>query len=112
MPAGFSNDTQMIVSYGVPVRSNLDATTAYKVATVLLRAMKSTGASLLVHLQPMRIYSANFKGGDITIVNRSPVLGICWSAPEEPSTEENRCCLKNRHIRVIGSGVPRLFSLR
>ncbi len=64
----------MIRSYGGPVRSDLDAATAYKVAKAYFRTMRIRESHwLLVHLQLMRICSANFKGGDITIVKRSPV---------------------------------------
>ena len=63
----------MIRSYGVPVKSYSDAATAYKVAKAYFRTMRLRGSHwLLVHLPLMRIYSANFKGGDITIVKRSP----------------------------------------
>ena len=70
---------RMMWSYCSSVRLNSDAATAYKVATVLLRAIKKHGSILLlVHLPSMRIYSAYFKGG-ITKFYLSPFLGICWS---------------------------------
>jgi len=79
MQAGFCDDTRMMRSYCSSVRSNLDAATAYKVATVLLRAIKKHGSILLlVHLPFMRNYSAYFKGG-ITKFYLSPFLGDCWS---------------------------------
>ncbi len=61
MPAGFSDDRRMIRSYGVAVRLNLDAATAYKVAKAYDRTLrKRCSLKLLVHLQPMRICSAHF----------------------------------------------------
>ena len=62
----------MIRSYGVTVRSDSDAATAYKVAKAYFRTMRIRGSHwLLVHLQLMRIYSAHFKGG-ITKFKPSP----------------------------------------
>ena len=69
----------MMASYCEPVRTNSDAATAYKVATVLLRAIrKAREFRLLVHLQLMRSYSAYFKGGLYYEVHLSPFQGICW----------------------------------
>ena len=88
-------------SYGVTVRSDSDAATAYKVAKAYFRTMRIRGSHwLLVHLQLMRIYSANFKGGDITIVKRSPFRAFVGPAAEPPSKEERRCCLESRHFQV------------
>ncbi len=64
---------------------------------------------LLVQLPLMRNCSANFKGGDITIVNRSPVRAFVGPAPEPSSKEERRCCLNPGIFRSYGSGVPGLF---
>jgi len=85
------------------VRSDSDAATAYKVAKAYFRTMRIRGSlGCLVHLQLMRIYSANFKGGDITIVKRSPVLGICWSAADQLSHRKHRCCLDSGIFRSSG----------
>jgi len=66
----------MIRSYGVTVRSDSDAATAYKVAKAYFRTMRIRGSHwLLVHLPLMRIYSAHFKGG-ITKFKPSPFLAF------------------------------------
>ncbi len=71
-----------MASYGEPVRTNLDAATAYKVATVLLRAIpKAREFRLLVHLQLMRNYSVYFKGGIYHKFNPARTWAFVGPAP-------------------------------
>jgi hypothetical protein len=94
------------------VRSDSVAATAYKVAKAYFRTMRIRGSHwLLVHLQTMRIYSANLKGGDITIVKRSPVFGHLLVCTGPSFSQKAPVLPESRHFQVIGSRVPRLFSL-
>jgi hypothetical protein len=93
----------MIRSYGVPVRSYSDAATAYKVAKAYFRTMRIRESHwLLVHLQLMRICSANFKGGDITIVIRSPFRAFVGLRRIVFLSREHRCCLDPGIFRSSG----------
>jgi hypothetical protein len=109
MQAGFCDDTRMMRSYCCTVKSNLDAATAYKVATVLLRAMKKHGSLLLlVHLPFMRIYSAYFKGGNyyevLPMLDLEQMLVLRRDALPKG---ENRCCLCIRHFQVLRELCPK-----
>ena len=102
----------MIRSYGVPVKSYSDAATAYKVAKAYFRTMRIRGSHwLLVHLPLMRIYSANFKGGDITIVRHSPIRAFVGLHRISFLTREHRCCLDSGIFRSSGVVSQDYFSL-
>ena len=65
------------------VRTNLDAATAHKVATVLLRTTRKARELLApgpssIHADLLRLLQRRF----VTKFIPSPFLGICWSAPE------------------------------
>ena len=93
-----------MASYCEPVRTNLDAATAYKVEKAYDRTMRKRGAigSWSIH-QSMRSYSAYFKkGGKYYEVQSKPVSGLMLVLRRDLlSHGENRRCLYYRHFQVV-----------
>ena len=102
MQAGFCDDTRMMRSYCSSVRSNSDAATAYKVATVLLRANRKAREHLapgpsfihadLLRLLQRRYYEVLLKLDleQLLVLRRDPL-----------PKGENRRCLSIRHFQVL-----------
>jgi len=90
------------------VRTNLDAATAYKVATVLLRANRKAREHLapgpsfihaeLLRLLQRRCYEVLLKpvSGRLLVLRRDPL-----------PKGENRRCLYNRHFQVLRELCPK-----
>jgi hypothetical protein len=108
MQAGFCDDTRMMRSYCCTVRSNLDAATAYKVATVLLRANQKAREHLapgpssihaeLLRLLQRRYYEVLLKPdpGQLLVLRRDAL-----------PKDENRRCLSIRHFQVVRELCPK-----
>ena len=108
MQAGFYDDTWMMRSYCSSVRSNLDAATAYKVATVLLRANRKAREHLapgpsfihadLLRLLQRRYYEVLLKLDleQLLVLRRDPL-----------PKGENRRCLYDRHFQVLRELCPK-----
>jgi len=108
MPVGFCDDRQMMQSYCSFVRSNLDAATAYKVATVLLRAnrkareLTAPGPSSihaeLIRLIQRRYYEVLLRPdpGHLLVLRRNLL-----------SHGENRRCLYDWHFQALGELCPK-----
>jgi len=98
----------MMRSYGSSVRSNSDAATAYKVATVLLRATRKAREHLapgpssihaeLLRLLQRRYYEVLLKPdpGQLLVLRRDPL-----------PKGENRRCLYYRHFQVVRELCPK-----
>ncbi len=108
MPVGFSDDTRMMRSYCSSVRTNLDAATAYNVATVLLRATRKAREHLapgpssihadLLRLLQRRYYEVLLKLDlePLLVLRRDPL----------PKGEKRRC-LSIRHFQVLWESCPK-----
>jgi hypothetical protein len=108
MQVGFCDDTRMMRSYGSTVRSNSDAATAYKVATVHLRATRKARENLapgpssihadLIRLLQRRYYEVLLKPdpGQLLVLRRDPL-----------PKGENRRCLYIRHFQVLRELCPK-----
>ena len=104
---------RMMWSYCSSVRLNSDAATAYKVATVLLRAIKKHGSILLlVHLPSMRILLRLLQRRYYEVLPK-PVPGHLLVLRRDALPKgENQRCLCIRHFQVVRELCPKtIFAL-
>jgi hypothetical protein len=108
MRAGFCDDTRMMRSYGGPVRSNLDAATAYKVATVLLRAVRKARERLapgpfFIHAELLRPLQRRYYEV-LPMLDLEQMLVLRRDALPKG---ENRRCLCTRHFQALRELCPK-----
>jgi hypothetical protein len=101
MQAGFRDDTRMMRSYRSSVRSNLDAATAYKVATVLLRAVRKAREHIApgpssIHADLLRLLQRRYYEV-LPMLDLEQMLVLRRDALPKG---ENRRCLYYRHFQV------------
>jgi hypothetical protein len=108
MQAGFCDDTRMMRSYCCTVRSNSDAATAYKVATVLLRANRKAREHLApgpssIHAELLRLLQRRYY--EVLLKLDLEQLLVLRRDPLPKS--ENRRCLYIRHFQVVRELCPK-----
>jgi len=108
MPVGFCDDTRMMRSYCSSVRTNLDAATAYNVATVLLRATRKAREHLapgpsFIHAEILRLLQRRYYDvlpmldlEQMLVLRRDPL-----------PKGNNRRCLCTRHFQVLRELCPK-----
>jgi hypothetical protein len=108
MQAGFRDDTRMMRSYRSSVRSNSDAATAYKVATVLLRTTRKARERLapgpsFIHAELLRPLQRRYYEvlpmldlEQMLVLRRDPL-----------PKGKNRRCLCTRHFQALRELCPK-----
>jgi len=108
MQAGFCDDTRMMRFYCSSVRSNSDAATAYKVATVLLRAIRKAreltapGPSS-IHADLLRLLQRRY----YEVLLKLDLEQLLVLRRDALPKGENRRCLCIRHFQVVRELCPK-----
>ncbi len=107
MPVGFCDDTRMMRSYCSSVRTNLDVATAYKVATVLLRANRKARENLApgpssIHADLLRLLQRRY----YEVLLKLDLEQLLVLRRDSLPKGQNRCCLCIRHFQVLRELCP------
>ena len=108
MPVGFCDDTRMMRSYCSSVRSNLDAATAYKVATVHLRAIRKAREHFVpgpsfIHAELLRLLQRRY----YEVLLKLDLEQLLVLRRDLLPKGENRRCLYYRHFQVVRELCPK-----